>query len=172
MDEKSISSRFQEDFDPVTIHIVKCLRKITHEIGRYSKHIHENYRITLPQVICLREIGRHGPISFSDLTKLIFLNNSTVTGIVDRLEKHNLVKRVRSSNDRRQIHLEITEEGLDLLEHAPPPIDSTFIKNLKDLDQEEINQIIWSLEKIIKMFNTTEEFTPFSADNTPTASPG
>ncbi len=148
-------------FDDVTIHIVKCLRKITHEIGRHSKHIHENYNITLPQMICLREIAKQGPISFSTLTKLIFLNNSTITGIVDRLENQGFVKRIRMSKDRRQIHLEATDLGKELLEKAPPPIDQHFIDNLKDLSAEELHRVIWSLEKIIKLFNTEEEFSSY-----------
>lgn len=147
--------------DPLTAHIVKCLRKITHEIGRHSKFIQENYHITLPQVITLREIAQHGPISFSQLTKLIFLNNSTLTGIVDRLEKHELVKRVRMSKDRRQIHLEITEKGKETLKTAPPPIDPEFITNLNQLPQKEINQILLSLEKIILLFNSSGEFTSY-----------
>ncbi|MBW1822285.1 MAG: MarR family transcriptional regulator [Deltaproteobacteria bacterium] len=52
---------------------------------RHSKHLLEKYKITIPQLICLREIFQHGPISLSALTKIVFLNNSTVTGIVDRL---------------------------------------------------------------------------------------
>lgn len=156
------------DFDDVTIHIVKCLRKITHEIGRHSKHIHENYNITLPQMICLREIANQGPISFSTLTKLIFLNNSTITGIVDRLENQQLVKRIRMSKDRRQIHLEATELGRELLEKAPPPIDQHFIDNLKNVTDNELHQLVWSLEKIIKLFNTEEEFSSYFNGETET----
>lgn len=160
--EKEKWSRYTyfED-DPITAHIIKCLRKITHEIGRHSKFIQENYHITLPQVITLREIALHGPISFSQLTKLIFLNNSTLTGIVDRLEKHELVKRVRMSKDRRQIHLEITDKGKETLKTAPPPIDPKFITNLKQLPQEEINELLLNLEKIILLFNTGGEFTSY-----------
>ena len=119
MEKQDTIKQKHDGFDPVTLHIVKCLRKITHEIGRYSKHLQENYHITLPQVICLREIALNGPLSFSSLTKLIFLNNSTITGIIDRLEKQELVKRVRMSKDRRQIHLEITEKGKAQIGRAP-----------------------------------------------------
>ncbi|MFL0250267.1 MarR family winged helix-turn-helix transcriptional regulator [Clostridium neuense] len=39
------------------------------------------------------------------------VSRSTLTGVIDRLEKRNLVKRVISERDRRSFALELTEEG-------------------------------------------------------------
>ena len=95
--------------EQVSMQIIMRIRHIIQEMSKYSKYILENYKITVPQLICLQEVYQHGPISIGALTKIVFLNNSTVTGIVDRLEKREFVKRVRISKDRRQVHLEITE---------------------------------------------------------------
>lgn len=145
--------------DPLFIHITKRLRQIAHEINKYSKHLQETHRVTLPQIICLREIYEHGPISFSALTKLVALNNSTVTGIIDRLEKQNLVRRTRTSTDRRQIHIEITEAGIVFLEKTPPPLKPEFIRGLERLSDHEVENILKALDALTLLLQPDGEVT-------------
>jgi len=131
--------------------IMMRLRQIIQELSKHSKYIQENYKITVPQLLCLREVYEHGPISIGALTKIIFLNNSTVTGIVDRLEKQNLVKRTRISKDRRQIHVEITEKGSRSIREAPEPLQKRFIERLQKLDEEKVTLILWVLEMLVDL---------------------
>jgi DNA-binding MarR family transcriptional regulator len=89
------------------------LRQILQELSKHSELILENFKISVPQLICLNEVFQNGPISIGALTKNVFLNNSTATGIIDRLEKRELVRRIRISKDRRQVHIEISEQGIE-----------------------------------------------------------
>ncbi|RKX74149.1 MAG: MarR family transcriptional regulator [Spirochaetes bacterium] len=156
MEKLSKENELKQMVDPTIIYITKCLRQIAHELSKHSKYIQENYNITVPQLVCLREIYERGPISLSDLTKSIFLNNSTVTGIVDRLEKQGLVRRTRTSRDRRQIHIEITDAGTTFLGNAPPPIQQNFIDGLNGLNEEEVKTILWAIEKLVDLITTDE----------------
>ncbi len=143
--------------DPIVIHITKRLRQIARELDIHSKHIQETYKITVPQLICLREIYEHGPISLGALTKIVFLNSSTVTGIVDRLEKRNLVRRTRVSRDRRKIHVEITEEGMEFIKTAPTPLQDQFVERLQKLEDEEVQAILWAIERLVNLLSTSDE---------------
>lgn len=142
--------------EQVSMQIIMRIRQIIQEMSKYSKYILENYKITVPQLICLHEVYQHGPISIGALTKIVFLNNSTVTGIVDRLEKIEFVRRVRISKDRRQVHLEITEQGIEFLKKAPKPLQDQFIGRLKALDKEKITLILWSLEMLVDMLGNKD----------------
>ncbi len=146
--------------DPLFIQVTKRLRQITHELNTYSKYLQEHFGITIPQLITLREIYEHGPLSFSELTKILSLNNSTVTGIVDRLEKHNLVRRTRTSRDRRRIDVVITQEGTDFLTNAPPPIQPGFIQGLEEMSREEVDKILSSADAILELLRRPVEGTP------------
>lgn len=137
--------------EQVSMQIMMRLRQIIQGLSKHSKHIQESYKVTVPQLICLREIYQHGPISLGALTKIVFLNNSTVTGIVDRLETRGLVKRNRISKDRRQVHVEITEVGVGFIEQAPTPLQDRFLHRLMQLDPEKITMILWSLEMLVDM---------------------
>lgn len=143
--------------DPVVLQIARRLRQITHEVDRYSKYMQENYHITIPQLVCLREIYENGPIALGALSKIVYVNSSTVTGIVDRLEKRNLVRRTRVSKDRRQIHVEITEEGLEFIANAPGPLEEKFAQRISKLDKDEVKAILFAIEKLVSMLNPSEE---------------
>ena len=141
----------QIETEQVSMQIIMRIRQIIQEMSKYSKYILENYNITIPQLICLHEVYQHGPISIGALTKIVFLNNSTITGIIDRLEKRELVRRVRISKDRRQVHVEITDQGTVFINKAPKPIQDQFMDRLVGLDEEKIALILWSLEMLVDM---------------------
>jgi DNA-binding MarR family transcriptional regulator len=136
--------------DPIP-KIVSGLRHIGRELSVHSKFIQENYSITMPQLVCLREISDNEPISLGQLTRLLHLNNSTVTGIVDRLEKRNLVRRVRQSRDRRQIHVKVTEDGRNFIKQAPKPLQEHFIEQIRLMDPLEVDKILWAIDKLADM---------------------
>ena len=60
--------------EQVSMQIIMRLRQIIQEMSKHSKYILENHNITIPQLICLREVHEHGPISIGALTKIVFLS--------------------------------------------------------------------------------------------------
>jgi len=146
----------QINVEQISLQIIMRLRQIMQEMSKHSKLILEKYKISTPQLICLNEVFQHGPISIGALTKIVFLNNSTVTGIVDRLEKRELVKRVRVSKDRRQVHVEITDQGIAFINEAPKPIQDQFMDRLLTLDKDKIGLVLWSLEMLVDMLGNKD----------------
>lgn len=140
----------------ISMQIMMRLRQIIQEMSRHSKQLQEKYNITLPQLICLKEVADHGPIAIGALTQIVFINNSTVTGIIDRLEKRKLVQRVRISQDRRQVHVEITRAGLKFLEDAPTPIHHRFMEKLEKMKAKDVSMLLWGLELLVDMLDQTE----------------
>jgi len=146
----------QINAEQISMLIIMRLRQIMQAMSKHSKLIFEKYKISIPQLICLNEVFQHGPISIGALTKIVFLNNSTVTGIVDRLEKRELVKRVRVSKDRRQVHVEVTDQGIAFINEAPKPIQDQFMGRLLTLDEDKIALILWSLEMLVDMLGSKD----------------
>jgi MarR family transcriptional regulator, organic hydroperoxide resistance regulator len=143
-----------------SMQIMMRLRQIIQEMSRHSKQLQEKYKITLPQLICLNEIADHGPIAIGALTQIVFINNSTVTGIIDRLERRNLVHRVRISRDRRQVHVEITQAGRNFLENAPTPIHHRFMEKLEKMNSRDVSLLLWGLELLVDMLAQTDPASP------------
>jgi DNA-binding MarR family transcriptional regulator len=84
------------------------------------------------------------------------VNSSTVTGIIDRLEKKGLVERKRISHDRRVITVELTETGKHLAEHAPPPIQQRVLDGLKSMSAQDIEQIVQALNRLTSMLSVQD----------------
>ena len=90
--------------------IFQSLRRIMRAVDLYSAKLVSNYEITSPQLICLLTLHNDGPLTTSALAKLVHLSNSTVVGILDRLEKRGLIHRERGREDRRLVLVSITSQ--------------------------------------------------------------
>ncbi len=74
--------------------------------------LRQNFSVTLPQFDVLSELERAGePLTMSQLSKELMVSNGNVTGVIDRLEKVDFVKRVRAERDRRIQYIELTTTG-------------------------------------------------------------
>ncbi len=62
-------------------------------------------------IIIANLAGAEGRMSASDLCKGISYDAGAMTRMLDRLESKGLIRRNRSAQDRRLMHLELTEEG-------------------------------------------------------------
>jgi DNA-binding MarR family transcriptional regulator len=69
------------------------------------------FELPPPALIALRMLEPDRPSAMSELATCLHLDNSTVTGIVDRLEERGLVERRMAAHDRRVKMLVVTDEG-------------------------------------------------------------
>jgi len=136
--------------------IIYSIRRLMRAGELYTKELNKIYNISSAQLNCLLAIHENGPMAPSQIAKLIMINSSTITGIIDRLEHKGLVKRLRISNDRRVITVELTKIGKVLAENAPPPIDWKLIYGLNNISQRDIKSISDTLEKFTKMLEVQD----------------
>ncbi|MFH1741916.1 MAG: GNAT family N-acetyltransferase [bacterium] len=129
------------------------LRRIMRAVDLHSRKLMQKYDMTVPQLIVLREITRHGEVSIGELTKRVSLSNATVTGIVDRLEQRGWVQRSRGQEDRRQVLVRAAEEAPTILKNTPPLLQERFLAELESLQKSEQGEILSALEKIASMMN-------------------
>lgn len=66
--------------------------------------------LTLPQINAIEELTREDGLSLKELSGRMELSHSTVSGIVDRLERRGFVRRRQDSNDRRYSRIFLSEE--------------------------------------------------------------
>jgi len=139
-----------------TKEIVYSIRRLMQAGEHYTKELNKIYNVSAAQINCLLALYENGPLPPSQIAKHIMVNSSTVTGIIDRLEKKNLVKRLRVSQDRRVITVELTKSGKILAKNAPPPIQQKIIDGLNKLSQSEIEQIALTLKRLTDMLDVQD----------------
>lgn len=124
----------------------KVMSKIKQEVGNRFREIN----LTGTQGVLMGTLVHHGEMKISDLSERLGLSNSTVSGILDRLESQGLVERTRSKEDRRVVYVKVTDE-----------FRKHFLKNF-----EQINSLLEQmmdkatpeeLQIILKGMNTLED---------------
>ena len=133
-----------------------ALRRIIRAIDLHSRLLVQQHGITGPQLIVLREIAATGSISAGDLAKRVSLSKGTVSGILERLEKRGLVVRQRSSDDRRQVHIQATDQGIAMLGSAPSPLQDQFVRKFSKLQDWEQSLILSSVQRIVCMMEAED----------------
>jgi len=150
---KSTDAEFRQD---KTKEIVFLMRKLMQGSELYTKELNKKHQVSAAQLNCLLTLYENGPLPPSQIAKHIMVKSSTITGVVDRLEKKGLVSRIRNSPDRRVITIQLTEAGRMLTEHAPPPIQQKIVDGLKRLPDSEMEQIVSTLTKLTDMLDVQD----------------
>ena len=122
---------------------------------RLSQHMSQLFRahfgrlaLTFPQALVLTALGDGDPVPISTLAERTGSANSTVSGIVDRLEKLGLAKRERSELDRRVIYVSATQRYAELKQKASTDVGGYFDSLLHDMSGEDRNLIATALGKL------------------------
>ncbi|HUU28147.1 MAG TPA: MarR family transcriptional regulator [archaeon] len=142
------------------IRILQSLRRIIHAVDVQSRRVAANYGVTIPQILCLLKVVENGPLTTNALSKEIFLASSTVIGILDRLEEKGYVVRTRDTKDRRQVFVNSTAEGQELVKNTSSLIHETLCNAFTDLSDLELSIIALSLEKIIELMEAEKIKAP------------
>jgi DNA-binding MarR family transcriptional regulator len=118
------------------------------ESRRVTKEVARRADLTGPQLTVLKVLEGVGDLSLSELSERIRAQNSTVTGIIDRMEREGLVVRSRSTEDRRVVHIQLTEKGARIArEIAVEPME-VFRSALESLSAGEMRDLLKILTKI------------------------
>jgi len=139
-----------------TREIIYSIRRLMQAGELYTKELNKIYNVSSAQLNCLLGLYENGSLSPSHIAKHILVNSSTVTGIIDRLEHKGLVKRLRVSQDRRVITVELTKSGKVLAENAPPPVQQKIIDGLNKLSAEQIDQTAAVLISLTDMLDVQD----------------
>jgi len=77
------------------------------------------------------------------------LSSAGVTGRIDRLERRGLVRRLADPDDRRGVIIELTDQGLEVVDAAVAAIAISDRQLLERLDAEEIARLEAILRKLL-----------------------
>lgn len=131
--------------------VVVALRRIIRAIDLRSRDLVTRYGLTGPQLTVLRELASGDGMSVGQLTRAIHLSQATVTGILDRLARRELIERHRSERDKRRVQVWLTEKGKQLTAEAPPLLQEEFTRQFNRLKDWEQTQILSALQRVVAM---------------------
>jgi len=129
------------------------LRQIIRATDMQDKEISRCSGLTLPQLMIMQTLRLSAPISTGELAKEISLTQATVTSILDRLEKKELISRERGKEDKRKVWINLTVAGGELMKGAPTTQQDLFTRRFDDMQTWEQSMVVSALERIAFMLD-------------------
>ncbi len=98
------------------VEIERHLRKIDYIIRKKGREIITEENITAPQFQALQILINNEEMTIGELSQKMALACSTITDLIDRMEKAELVLRRKSKKDKRVVIVEVLPRGHEILE--------------------------------------------------------
>ncbi|MGD0528271.1 MAG: MarR family transcriptional regulator [Polyangiaceae bacterium] len=130
--------------------ILEAILYLYTESRRVTKELARQVDLTGPQLTVLKMLEGLGDLSLSELSERIRAQNSTVTGIIDRMEREALVTRTRSTEDRRVVKIRLTDKGSKIARAIAVEPMEIFRGALDSLSAGETRELLKILTKIAK----------------------
>lgn len=122
-----------------------------HEIFQTFSEGLAPFNITPGQYGVLRCLWEDGPCTPKELAQTLRLETSTISGVLDRMEKKGLVERVIDKKDRRSVRVMATREGLAMQEDVLRVIDQLNEQVLCNFEPESRETLLDCLRQIGKV---------------------
>src|SRR5690625_1899637 len=137
--------------------VEKKLRYISGAIKQNGRKILKKYPITSPQFTALQWLIEEGELTIGELSNKNGLAFSTTTDLVDRMEKNELVERIRDSNDRRVVRIQVLEKGKTIIHEIITQRQHQLAHALEKFTQERRMQLDTLLSLIYEQMTRVNE---------------
>lgn len=139
------------EYDPVTRRALRlwvALSRCGNTIEQHARHDIASHGFKPSEFAVLELLYHKGPVTMSQVAEKVLLTTASVTHVVDQLEKMGLVARVASPEDRRVIHLHLSDAGRASIAACFPRHAQKIVEVVSGLTPEEQEQAILLLKKL------------------------
>jgi len=126
--------------------IISLNRNINRTLRHEFHGLMQDSGFTFPQLSVISILAKNGKQKVSDVSEKMGLSDSTVSGILDRLEQKGIIERKRNKDDRRVVKIYLSNGSQEICQEFHRKREEYFAHLLKELSKQEINDIIKGLE--------------------------
>ena len=113
---------------------------------RHYKPFLDKYDLTYTQYITMMVMWEKKKASVKDLGECLYLDSGTLTPVINKLEKKGYISKHRSTEDAREVLVEITDEGKKLKEKiVEVPSKMSGCVNLSEEDAKNLYRILYQI---------------------------
>lgn len=113
-------------------------------------HLPKVFAINITQERILMNVKNSVNLSMVSISRAIGLEKGPFSKSVDKLEELDLLQRVRSSSDKRLVHLNLTSKGELLAKEVEMSMENHFSEQIKMLNAQELKAFYDSLDTLKK----------------------
>jgi DNA-binding MarR family transcriptional regulator len=113
--------------------------------------------VTAPQGMVLGLLSKNKKMKITELSRHLCLSNSTVSGIIDRLEKQKMVIRERSEEDKRVVYVSISPNFEDMHKNFHKKFEENIENIMSKGNSEELHKIFEGLDVLKKLLRDNQK---------------
>jgi DNA-binding MarR family transcriptional regulator len=140
------------DLEVGALQVTARLSRIGPHLARRQEAVFSQFGLNRGEVGALSALRISGPphrLSPTRLAKGLMLSSAGMTSRIDRLERRGFVRRLADPNDRRGLIIELTDEGLEVVDAAVAANSASDHELLSRLDPQEIATLEGLLRKLL-----------------------
>lgn len=112
--------------------------------------------VTYPQYLVLMVLWKDDGLYINEITDKLLLNTNTLSPLLKRMEKMQLIERIRCSEDERSVIIQLTTKGKGLKKDALPIPEKLFNELLSDgVHKDDMIQLKDTLCKLVNKLQDT-----------------
>lgn len=134
--------------DRHVVEIEDLLRNVSTMLKKRGRDIISQFEITPPQFDALLVLREYGELTMGELCQKMFLACSTATDLIDRMERNQLIERVRDTADRRVIRLKVLLKGTKVIDDVLDARRNHLATILSEIDLADKDRLIHALEQL------------------------
>lgn len=124
---------------------------LDHAMQARSKRMLRDLGVTAPQRFVLRKLDERGTLSANEIAHDLFLHPSTMTGILQRLDKAGLLVRTRDASDSRRTLVRLTPKGRKLARKVEGTLEGAFIDIIAKTKKERLPHVVTFLRELVEI---------------------
>ncbi|MBI5014347.1 MAG: MarR family transcriptional regulator [Deltaproteobacteria bacterium] len=128
-----------------------ALTRASRRVAKVYREKLDPYGLTQPQFFLLIALYEEDGLPITALAEKVALDKSTLTGLLDRVERDGLVERVPTPEDRRALQIRLTPKAEALRQRLTAIYDETnawFLSQLTAEERETFDRAIAKLESV------------------------
>lgn len=133
-----------------------AIRRILRATELYGRELKQTSGITAVQFRVLQIISERSHATAKEISVRMRVSQATVTSLVDKLVRQDMVVREKSEQDRRQTNIHITPKGRRTLDEAPDPLQQRFVRKFDAMEDWEQSMLVSSLERVAAMLDAED----------------
>ncbi|KGM99139.1 MarR family transcriptional regulator [Clostridium novyi A str. 4570] len=131
--------------------IALLIKEINSKINYKVTEELKNIGLTVPQITAIKFIAHRKKVTVSELSEEMNITKATVSGILNRLENMNIIKRIRSKEDKRIVYVVFSDEGLSLAKDIKHIMNNCFENIFSNVSKEDLISIDNNLSSLLKV---------------------
>lgn len=139
------------ELDPSSVGVFGRITLIERRKASALRDVHRRHAIDAAEYDILAALRRSGPphvLTPTGLSRSVLVTSATMTERLDRLERRRLVRRTRSSKDRRSVSVELTAQGRKLIDGAVVDLIAAQEELLEGLSAKDVRELAALLAKL------------------------